>query len=248
MQVRQKHGRIRFLLTLFCFCILARQASPQQNQKPEDPEDEKQIGLWIDQGLSAGLWTNKSLEIETHQRFDEGMSNLFEYFVQGGIAFRLRPWLSITPYYRYQRFPGNPTTAYENRLFLNVTVTAVRGTWRPSLRTLVEERFPDNSPSSARLRFRPGVEYTLPFHTTRRPVLVVNNEFFVVPGNNSFAANGNFTQNRFQIGVRLPITQSFSIRPYFMWQSVNIPTGWDTNGIFGISAVFRFQRKAKGIP
>jgi hypothetical protein len=40
--------------------------------------------MWLDQGVSAGLWTNKSLDVEFHERFDEGASNLYEYFVQGG--------------------------------------------------------------------------------------------------------------------------------------------------------------------
>jgi hypothetical protein len=43
----------------------------------------------------------------------------------------------------------------------------------------------------------------------RRPVLVVSNEFFIVPGTNSFAVGGSFTQNRFQVGVRLLITDLF---------------------------------------
>jgi hypothetical protein len=34
----------------------------------------------------------------------------------------------------------------------------------------------------------------------RRSVLVVSNEFFVVPGTNGFAVGGSFTQNRFQVG------------------------------------------------
>jgi hypothetical protein len=80
---------------------------------------------------------------------------------------------------------------------------------------------------------------------TRRPVLVINNEFFVVPGNNSFEAGGSYTQNRFQVGVRLPITDSFSIRPYYLLQSVNLPTGWDTNEIVGISVAIKLPRKTK---
>ena len=78
---------------------------------------------------------------------------------------------------------------------------------------------------------------------TRRPVLVVSNEFYVVPGDNSFAAGGSYTQNRFQVGVRLPITDSFSIRPYYMLQSVNSPAGWDTNQIIGISLALKVRRK-----
>ena len=224
---------------------LAVPATAQQQQPPEDPEDEKQVGLWLDQGISADLTPDKSLEFETHQRFDEGASNLFEYFFQGGPAFRLLPWLTVTPIYRYQRFPANPTIAYENRLLLNLTLSTSRGSWRPNLRTLIEGRFPDSRSASARLRFRPGVDYRLPLRMNRPPVLVVSNEFFVVPGDNSFAAGGAFTQSRFQMGIRLPIADSFSIRPYYLLQSVNLPAGWDTNHIIGISCAIKVVKKSR---
>ena len=237
--------RVVVLLTVICFCVLIVPARAQQQQPPEDPENEKQIGLWLDQGISMGLATNKSLEVELHERFDEGASNLYEYFVQGGLAFRLRPWLTVIPIYRYQRYPGNPAIAYENRVQLNITLSTLRGPWRPNLRTLIEGRFPDNRIASARLRFRPGIDYTLPLRMKRRPVLVVSNEFFIVPGTNSFAAGGSFTQNRFQVGVRLPMTDSFSIRPYYLLQSVNLPNGWETNEIVGISMSIKVFSKSK---
>jgi hypothetical protein len=234
-------GRVIVLAALLC-CVMTGQARAQQ-QPPEDPEDDKKLGLWLDQGISTGLTPSKSLEIEFYERYDEVISNLYEYFVQGGVAFRVRPWLTVTPLYRYQRFPANPTVAYENRLLLNVTMSTSRGAWRPNLRTIVEGRFPDNRVASARFRFRPGVDYTLPLRMKRRPVLVVNNEFFVVPGTNSFAAGGSFTQNRFQVGVRLPITDSFSVRPYYLLQSVNLRTGWETNEIIGISVAVKILNK-----
>ena len=238
--------RIVCIIAVLCSCVLAVPARAQQQPAPEDPEDEKQIGLWLDQGISTGLSPNTSLEIEFHERFDEGASNLFEYFVQGGVAFRLQPWFTLIPIYRYQRFPGNPGIAYENRLQLNITVSTSRGPWKPVLRTLIEGRFPDNRPASARLRFRPGFEYTLPIRTARPPVVVLNNEFFIVAWTNPFANGGSsFTQNRFQIGVRLPIANSFSVRPYYLLQSVNLPPGWDTNQIIGISFAFKIQRKTR---
>ena len=236
-------GRVIVLTALLC-CVMTGHARAQQ-QPPEDPEDDKKLGLWLDQGISAGLTSSKSLEIEFHERYDEVISNLYEYFVQGGVAFRVRPWLTVTPLYRYQRFPANPTIAYENRLLLNVTLSTSRGAWRPNLRTIVEGRFPDNRVASARFRFRSGVDYTLPMRMKRRPVLVVTNEFFVVPGTNSFAAGGTFTQNRFQVGVRLPITDSFSVRPYYLLQSVNLPMGWETNEIIGISVAAKILNKNK---
>lgn len=233
-----------FVLVLLCTCMLPDSVRAQQ-AKPEDPEDEKGIGLWLDQGISAGVSTNRSLEFEVHERSDQGVSNLFEYFFQGGVAFRLRPWFTVLPSYRYQRFPGNPNTTYENRLLLNLTLSTSRGNWRPSLRTLIEERFPDNRNASARIRFRPGVDYTLPLKRARRPVLGVTNEFFIVPGSNSFSSNGAFTQYRVQVGARLPLTDTFSIRPYYMVQFVNLPTGWDSNGILGISVQFKTLYKSK---
>ena len=231
------------LVLAVCACVLALNARAQQQPLPEDPEDDKQLGLWLDQGLSAALWTDKSLEIEFHERFDEGASNLYEYFAQGGVAFRFRPWLMILPLYRYQRFPSS-ATAYENRVLLNLTVSKSRGSWRPNFRTLIEGRFPDNRDASARLRFRPGIDYVLPLRTAWRPVLVVNNEFFLVPWNNPFANGGSYTQNRFQFGARLPITVSLSVRPYYLFQSVNLPTGWETNEIVGISLGYKISRKS----
>jgi hypothetical protein len=224
--------------------VLVGAARAQQQPLPEDPEDDKRFGLWLDQGISAALWTNKSLEFEVHERFDEGASSLYEYFVQGGVAFRPRPWFMVLPIYRYQRFPGS-ATAYENRILLNLTLGRSQGTWRPNLRTLIEGRFPDNRSASARLRFRPGIDYVVPLRTAWRPVLVVNNEFFLVPWDNPFANGGTYTQNRFQIGVRLPVTSSLAVRPYYLVQSVNLPDGWDTNEILGISLGYRVSRKTR---
>src|SRR5215469_9290843 len=236
-------GRIT-VLTALCCCVLVGRATAQQ-QAPDDPEDDKKLGLWLDQGISTGLTSSKSLEIEFHERYDEVISNLYEYFVQAGIAFRVRPWLTVIPIYRYQRYPGNPAVAYENRLLLNVTMATSRGPWRPNLRMMVEGRFPDNRSASARFRFRPGIDYTLPLKMKRPPVLVVSNEFFVVPGTNSFAAGGSFTQNRFPVGVRLPITDAFSVRPYYLLQTVNLPAGWETNEIIGISMAIKLRNKTK---
>jgi hypothetical protein len=237
--------RTVILLAVLCVCGLAIPVSGQQPQAPEDPEDEKQIGLWLDQGLSASLAANKSLELEFHERFDDGASNLFEHFVQAGVAFRLRPWLTVLPSYRYQRFPGNPTVADEHRLLLNLTLSGSQETWRPVLRTLIEERFPDGRVASSRLRFRPGIEHPLLRWRNRRTVLVANDEVFLVPGTNSFAAGGSLTQNRAQVGMRVPITDALSVRPYYLLQSVNLPSGWETNEIIGVSVAFKIVGERK---
>jgi hypothetical protein len=233
------------MLAVSCSVVMAVCARAQQSE-PDDPEDERRFGLWLDQGISTPLSGSKSLEVEFHERLDQGGSNLFEYFVQAGVAFRLRPWLTLIPIYRYQRFPGNPAITYENRLQFNITLSTARGPWRYNLRTLVEGRFPDDRPASARFRFRPGVDYTVPLRTTWRPTIVVSNEFFLVPWFNPFANGGSaYTQNRFQVGVRLPISSSLSVRPYYLLQSVNLPPDWDTNTIIGISLAYKVARKVR---
>ena len=229
-----------FAVAVLCCCLLAIPATTQPLLPQQDPEDERRLGLWFDQAISVGLPESRSLEFEFHQRLDEGASNLFEYFFQGGMAFRLRPWLTLIPIYRYQRYPGDSFTSYENRLLLNTTLSTPLGRWRPILRTLTEGRFPQNRIASARVRLRPGIEYTLPLRMTRPPVVVVNNEFFIVLGKNSFASGSDFTQNRFQAGIRLPITDSFAIRPYYLRQWVHPPAGWDSNGVIGLSLALKF--------
>ena len=233
-------------VVVLCCCLLAIPAIAQQQQQ-QDTENERRLGLWFDQAISVGLPESRSLEFEFHQRLDEGASNLFKYFFQGGMAFRLRPWLTILPIYRYQRYPGDPSTSYENCLLLNLTVGTTLGRWRPILRTLTEGRFPQNRIASARVRLRFGIEYTLPLRMTRPPVVVVNNEFFIVLGTNSFASGSDFTQNRFQAGIRLPITDSFAIRPYYLRQSVHPPTGWDSNGVIGLPLALKSERLARSL-
>jgi len=232
-----------FALALLGWCLLA---SPVRAQQPDqDPEIETRTGLWLDQGISADLARNRSVELEFHQRFDEGISNLFEYFGQGGIAFRPRSWFMVLPSYRYQRYPGDPATSYENRVIFNLTFAKPQGQWRPNLRFLTEGRFPENRVASARIRFRPGIDYVLPLRVKRIPVLVVTNEFFLVPGTNSFSSGGTYTQNRFQAGVRVPVTSFFAIRPYYMLQSANRTTGWETTQVLGFSLTLKAVDKSK---
>jgi hypothetical protein len=103
--VNRTGNRCIVLAVLTC-CLLAVRSAAQQQSAPEDPEDDKQFGLWLDQGISLPFAVNKSVEVEFHERFDEGGSNLYEYFGQVGVGFRPRPWLIVIPIYRYQRYPG----------------------------------------------------------------------------------------------------------------------------------------------
>ena len=75
----------------------------------------------------------------------------------------------------------------------------------------------------------------------------MNNEFFIVPGYNPFAnGSSSHTQNRFQVGVRFSDRGFVSIMTsHYLLQSVNLPTGWDTNEIVGISLAFKVPRKSK---
>ena len=73
------------------FCNGLAVPAKAQQQAPEDPEDEKQVGLRLDQGISADLSPDKSLELEFHERFDEGASNLFRVLISGRRRFSSAP-------------------------------------------------------------------------------------------------------------------------------------------------------------
>ncbi len=240
-------GRIVCVIALLCSCFLAIPARAQQQPEPEDPEDEKQ-----DRALagSGNLHSTFNKQISGSRIPSSGSTRAHptcsSISFKAASPFDCGRGSRLIPIYRYQRFPGNPKINYENRLQLNLTLSTARGQWRYNLRTLIEGRFPDDRAASARFRFRPGVDYTLPLRTTWRPTIVVSNEFFIVPWYNPFANGGSsYTQNRFQVGVRLPVTNSFSVRPYYMLQSVNLPPGWDTNEIVGISLAYKVPRKTK---
>ena len=54
--------RVVCLVAVLCGWALAIPVTAQQQPLPEDPEDEKQIGLWLDQVISTALSPNTSLE------------------------------------------------------------------------------------------------------------------------------------------------------------------------------------------
>jgi hypothetical protein len=196
-----------FAVAVLCCCLLSIPAIAQQ-QPQQDPGNERRLGL-------RRPFAEQISGVRIPSTVGRGSLELLRVLLPGGIGFHLRRWLTLMPIYRYQRYPGDPATPYENRLLLNLTLSTTEGRLRRILRTLMEGRLPKNRIASARVRLRPGIEYTLPLRMKRPPVVVVNNEFFVVLGVNIFAAGSDFTQNRLQAGVRLPITDSFAIRPYY---------------------------------
>jgi hypothetical protein len=152
----------------------------------------------------------------------------------------------LLPIYRYQRFPANPAISYENRLLFNVTLTTSRAPWRYSLRTLVEGRFPDDRAAFARLRFRPGLEHPLPLRTTWRPVIGCEQRILPRPLVQPIRQRWHQLHPKpLPGGVRMPVTELVSVRPYYLLLSVNLPAGWDTNQVIGISMAFKVPRKTK---
>jgi hypothetical protein len=65
------------------------------------------------------------------------------------------------------------------------------------------------------------------------------------PGARAFLSSRQWPQHRPKVGIRQPITDSVFVRVYYLLQSVNLPAGWDTNQIFGISLSFKIVSKKK---
>ncbi|MFQ5818146.1 MAG: DUF2490 domain-containing protein [Terriglobia bacterium] len=191
--------------------------------------------LWIDQNFSFTLSPRTALRLQHVNRFDENVSNFATSFLQVGVRFKVRSWLSLTPWFRHLRAnPFDANSRFENRLLLDAGFATRRGRWHPNLRARFERRFIEAQKAFFRFRIRPGVQYKLPVRWQRRPALDFANEL-------SYDTRADrLNRNRFRVGILLPATAKFSLRPYYMVESNRLPTRWDHDNIWGVSLYWNF--------
>ena len=81
---RSPRNRCVLFVVTVLFCNgLAVPARAQQQQAPEDPEDEKQVGLWLDQGISADLSSDKVAGIRIPPTLRRGSIEPFRVLLPG---------------------------------------------------------------------------------------------------------------------------------------------------------------------
>jgi hypothetical protein len=191
--------------------------------------------LWLDQILALRLSPKTSLQLRLTERADQGASHLFQMYGQVGVAIQAKPWLVIAPLFRHDRHdPFDPDARYENRPLLDVTVRRPQGALQPILRTRFEGRFIEGQDGFLSIRIRPGLVYTLPLKSRLRPGLLVDDEFFYD------TRADTLNRNRLRAGVLLRVNEHFSLRPYYMLESVRLPRLWDDDNIWGLSLFWRY--------
>jgi hypothetical protein len=191
--------------------------------------------LWLDQILALRLSPKTSLQLRLTERADQGASHLFQMYGQVGVAIQAKPWLVIAPLFRHDRHdPFDPDARYENRPLLDVTVRRPQGALQPILRTRFEGRFIEGQDGFLSIRIRPGLVYTLPLKSRLRPGLLVDDEFFYD------TRADTLNRNRLRAGVLLRVNEHFSLRPYYMLESIRLPGLWDDDNIWGLSLFWRY--------
>lgn len=198
--------------------------------------------LWFDETFSVTLSPRTALRLHFNQRLRDSASDLFEATFQAGVAFKLRPWLTLYPAFQHTRHdPSHPTSRFENRPMLNFELQTQRGRWQPSARGRFEGRFFEHQPAFLRVRLRPGLQYNLPVGWPRHgrgwqrpPGLVVNNEFF-------FDTRADrYNRNKVLVGVSLPVTAHLSLLPYYMLLSNRPAAAWTHANVWGLSLSWRY--------
>jgi hypothetical protein len=191
--------------------------------------------LWLDQILALRLSPKTSLQLRLTERADQGASHLFQMYGQVGVAIQAKPWLVIAPLFRHDRHdPFDPDARYENRPLLDVTARRPQGALQPILRARFEGRFIEGQDGFLSIRIRPGLVYTLPLKSRLRPGLLVDDEFFYD------TRADTLNRNRLRAGVLLRVNEHFSLRPYYMLESVRLPRLWDDDNIWGLSLFWRY--------
>jgi Protein of unknown function (DUF2490) len=191
--------------------------------------------LWLDQNLSVRLSPKTSLQIKFAERADQGASDLFQVYGQVGVAFQVKPWLAIAPVFRHDRHdPFDPNARYENRPLVDIITHRPRGALRPILRTRIEGRFFENQDGFLSFRLRPGFDYRLPSKSRLQPGLFMDDEIFYD------TRADTLNRNRLRAGVSFRVNQHFSLRPYYMLESIRLPALWDHDNIWGLSLYWRY--------
>jgi hypothetical protein len=191
--------------------------------------------LWLDQILALRLSPKTSLQLRLTERADQGASHLFQMYGQVGVAIQAKPWLVIAPLFRHDRHdPFDPDARYENRPLLDVTARRPQGALQPILRARFEGRFIEGQDGFLSIRIRPGLVYTLPLKSRLRPGLLVDDEFFYD------TRADTLNRNRLRAGVLLRVNEHFSLRPYYMLESIRLPGLWDDDNIWGLSLFWRY--------
>ncbi|MBI2820342.1 MAG: DUF2490 domain-containing protein [Acidobacteria bacterium] len=190
--------------------------------------------LWLDQRFSFSLSPKTFVLLRFSEKGNENISHFFETFVELNVGFHAKPWLTLIPGFFHFRFdPFHQESRFENRPLLAVLLHTRRERLRPTLRAVLEGRFPQNDPGFMRLLLRPGTEYNISTFRDRPVVFWLSNEF-------AFDSRSDrFSRNRFQVGISVPASERFSILPYYLIESNRLPGLWDHDNIWGLSLWWR---------
>ena len=161
------------LALLVMLCLLPRVAAAQDTQDQQ---------LWLQVLATLRLSENWRLHLEEWPRFSKDQGGAFQVITRTAVGRRFSPRVTLWGGYAWIAKPPGPGVTHEQRIWQQLSATIPEaGSWTPSVRVRLEQRFQDTwSDSSHRLRLMGrGVR---PLDAERRWNLAAWNELLLTLG------------------------------------------------------------------
>ena len=192
---------------------------------PADARDDWQ--LWLEQRGSVKLSPTVKLVAKAEERFRDDMRR---YYFQVGsvwVSWKALPWLKLEPGYHHQWSEArNGSDAEEHRLFLAATPGWSVGRFHMEDRSRIEFRHIDGV-DDWRYRNKGKLNVEVGARWYACEPFVADEVFYG-------ARAGEWTRNRFSIGIEKPLTKELSTELYYLIESNRRGRDWDAFHVLGV--------------
>ena len=191
---------------------------------PAEARDDWQ--LWLEQKWSVTLSPTVRLVGKSEERFRNDMSDYYTQIASVGVSWKALSWLKLEPSYHYQWTEQASRDTNENRIYLNVTPAWSAGRMSVEDRHRVEFRH-INGIEDWRYRNRPKLSLEVGEGSWEVEPYVADEVFYG-------ARAGEWTRNRFSVGVEKPLTRQASAALYYLIESNKTGRDWNEFHVLGI--------------
>ncbi len=155
------------------------------------------------------------------------------------VSFKLTPWLSIAPGYRYERELKNQKWQHENRALLDLVFSHKFGDWRLDDRLRFELRDKSELPRPY-MRYRNRIRVRTPWEWTDYRINPYASWELFLDDRPGSKTKDLWNRNRFEFGVTMKLTDCMSCGVFYMFKTKKTDGKWRPGHIPGIEISFSF--------
>jgi len=207
---------------LVALCLIITAASAPTAAARDDWQ------LWLEQKWSVKLTSRVKLIGKSEERFNDDLGTFYKSTNHIGVSVKALAWLKVEPVYDYEwSEKTNGDTTIEHRLFLNVTPLWSWKRLHVEDRNRIEFRH-INGVDDWRYRNKPKLGIELGSGWYEVEPYVADEVFYG-------ARAGEWTRNRFVLGVEKPLTRRVSAELYYLIESNRQGRDWDEFHVLGFA-------------